>query len=877
MQFRPLLIIVLVVFSGFRSVDAEDDALFVAKPFTDSETFTGGIEGPACDREGNLYAVSFQDKGNIGVVTPDGAASLFVTLPEGSTGNGIRFDREGIMYVADYTGHKILRIDPATKAISVLAHEPKMNQPNDLAIGPDGTLYASDPNWKDGTGQLWRIDPDGTVTQLAESLGTTNGIEVSPDGKILYVNESVQRKIWAFTLTEEKTITDKWLVKEFADHGFDGMRCDIDGNLYVSRHGAGKVLKMTPKGEVLREIDVLGSMPSNLCFGGSDGRTVYVTEVEKTRVVTFRVDRPGLSWQRWQESKGGSATSVTEKAKKGEVRDLFLVAGQSNAVGFDADPAELSADPNDAKVRFWYRAGDPPPDEHDVTSGDRWISLQPQPKGTPKPKEDGVPRQYGNFSHAAGGFGPEIAFARTLLAKQPQRKIAIVKAAFSGTGIGQDWDPDDPGEAGSCYRALLEEVKDATAAAKAEGTVLRLRALLWVQGESDAKPGEVDLYDERLAKMIASLREDLGTTDMAALVAVNTQFGLGKNPHMPAIVEAQKAVAKADPRTVYVDTAAAPIINAAHYSTEGTLDVGRWFAEAWMKLEGAGAKPTAAAASKAKGKPVPPAPIKIPADMTVHRGIDYAIFGERKVAMDVFVPAGDGPFPGVLLVHGGGWTGGKREAFEPFAVELAKRGYVVGNVDYRLATEAKFPGAVLDCKAAVRWLRAHAKDYRLDPERIGGVGGSAGGHLTGMVATTGHDPSKFEETGNSPGQSAALQAAVLMGAGVDQVTRVKEAKNQRIENCVIFFGAEFSENPDIYAQGSPITHVSKETPPLLFLDGEFDMPGERYVEMRKKLDTLGVPNEFVMIPGAKHGQWGREPWLTPFVDTVDAFFQKHLK
>ena len=64
---------------------------------------------------------------------------------------------------------------------------------------------------------------------------------------------------------------------------------------------------------------------------------------------------------------------------------------------------------------------------------------------------------------------------------------------------------------------------------------------------------------------------------------------------------------------------------------------------------------------------------------------------------------------------------------------------------------------------------------------------------------------------------------------------------------------------------------------MLFIEGEFDTPGERYIEMRKKLDTLGVPNEFVMIPGAKHGQWGREPWLTPFVDTVDAFFQKHLK
>ncbi|MEX2578159.1 MAG: SMP-30/gluconolactonase/LRE family protein [Verrucomicrobiales bacterium] len=280
---------------------SQDEDLFVAEPLTDSELFTGGIEGPACDREGNLYAVSFQEKRNIGVVTPEGEASLFVTLPEGSTGNGIRFDRSGIMYVADYTGHNVLRIDPATKAVTVLVHEPRMNQPNDLAIGPDGTLYASDPNWKEGTGQIWRVDRDGETALLADDMGTTNGIEVSPDGKTLYVNESVQRKIWEFTLTEEGGVADKRLVKEFSDHGFDGMRCDVDGNLYATRHGKGTVVKLAPDGEVLREIEVLGSKPSNLCFGGPDGRTVYVTEVEHTRVVTFRVDKPGLSWQRWRQ------------------------------------------------------------------------------------------------------------------------------------------------------------------------------------------------------------------------------------------------------------------------------------------------------------------------------------------------------------------------------------------------------------------------------------------------------------------------------------------------------------------------------------------------------------------------------------------------
>ena len=854
------LIALFVLFSlGFASpAFSQNSDLFVATPLTETGQFTSGIEGPACDREGNLYVVNFGEQGTIGKIAADGKASLFVTLPEGSTGNGIRFDREGVMYVADYSAHNILRVDPVTKAVTVFAHESKMNQPNDIAIGPDGMLYASDPNWKEKTGQIWRIDRDGAVSLLAANLGTTNGIEVSPNGRTLYVNESIQRRIWAFTLTEDGMITDKWLVKEFPDHGFDGMRCDVDGNLYVTRHGKGTVVKLSPKGEILAEVDVLGTKPSNLCFGGPDGRTIYVTEVDQTRVVTFQVDRPGLSWQRWQENRAKpKAAAKTEKV------DLFIVAGQSNAVGFDANSVDLPEDSGDEKVRFWYRAGDPPPDKHDVTSGDRWITLRPQPRGNPLPKEGGMPRQYGNFANPEGGFGPEFGFSRKLRELQPNRRIAIVKAAFSGTGLGKDWDPNDPGESGSCYRAMITELDNAMAAAVAEGMELNPKALLWVQGESDANPEDVARYSDRLTAMIASLRKKLGAPNLAALIAVNTQFSLGQNPHMPKIVDAQKAAAESDPLIVYVDTAKAPVVNYAHFSSEGTLDVGHWFAEALVKLEGK---------SVAKPKPSAQAVPTIPEGMTVKRAVEYAAFGERKIEMDVLIPKGEGPFPGVLLVHGGGWTGGKRQAFEAFAIELSKRGYVVGNIDYRLAPEEKFPGAVLDCKAAVRWMRAHATEYRLDPNRLFGVGGSAGGHLVGMVATTGHDPKKFEENVNSPGFSSELQAAVLMGAGVDQVARVKEAKNQHIESCTIFFGAEYSENPKIYAEGSPITHISKKTPPLLFLDGEFDTPGERYLEMRKQLDVLGVPNEFVMIPGAKHGQWGREPWLTPFVEAVDGFF-----
>jgi gluconolactonase len=279
--------------------DQGEEKLFEAKPLTMPKEFTDGIEGPACDKAGNIFAVNYAKQGTIGRVTPDGKTERWVSLPGKSIGNGIVFDPAGFMYVADYTNHNVLKIDPKTRHITVFAHADDMNQPNDLAIAEDGTLYASDPNWKDGTGQLWRIDKAGNAKRLAEKMGTTNGIDVSPDGKTLYVNESVQRNVWAFSITKEG-LRDKRLLKKFDDHGFDGMRCDVDGNLYITRYGKGTVVKLSPEGKILREIDVLGKRPSNICFGGPDGRTAYVTEVEHTRIVQFRVDRPGLAWSRWK-------------------------------------------------------------------------------------------------------------------------------------------------------------------------------------------------------------------------------------------------------------------------------------------------------------------------------------------------------------------------------------------------------------------------------------------------------------------------------------------------------------------------------------------------------------------------------------------------
>jgi sugar lactone lactonase YvrE len=294
---RSMIVLLLSAGLGWTAPSMARD-LFVATPLTTERGFTAGIEGPAVDAAGNIYAVNFGRQQAIGIVTPQGAAREFALLPGASVPNGLRFDRDGTLYVADYVGHNIFRIAPGTTTPVLHAHDERMSQPNDLAITADGVLYASDPDWEHNTGRVWRVDRDGRVTMAADGMGTANGIEVSPDGRTLYVNESVQRNIWAFSIAADGTLSNKRLLRRFDDYGMDGMRVDVDGNLYVSRFGKGTVVKLAPDGALLREIKLPGDRPSNLCFGGPDGRTVYVTEVEHQRLLQFRVDRPGLEWQR---------------------------------------------------------------------------------------------------------------------------------------------------------------------------------------------------------------------------------------------------------------------------------------------------------------------------------------------------------------------------------------------------------------------------------------------------------------------------------------------------------------------------------------------------------------------------------------------------
>lgn len=221
--------------------------------------------------------------------------------------------------------------------------------------------------------------------------------------------------------------------------------------------------------------------------------------------------------------------------------------------------------------------------------------------------------------------------------------------------------------------------------------------------------------------------------------------------------------------------------------------------------------------------------------------------------------------PVILLVHGGGWAKGDKSSFARMSRDLRAEGFAVVNVNYRLSGDAPFPAAVHDLKAAIRWVRAHADEYGLDSDRVVGAGFSAGGHLVAMAATT---AGKLESKDDWPDQPSHLNAAIVSGAGVDQVSRIKESKTGEIPNCTVFFGGTYAEFPERYRAGSPITHVSAETAPFLFLDGGRDKPGTRYVGMVKKLDAAEVAHELHVISDAKHGQWGQAVYRPMFVKAI---------
>jgi pectinesterase len=206
------------------------------------------------------------------------------------------------------------------------------------------------------------------------------------------------------------------------------------------------------------------------------------------------------------------------------------------------------------------------------------------------------------------------------------------------------------------------------------------------------------------------------------------------------------------------------------------------------------------------------------------------------VLVNVYVPKKEGTHPAILLIHGGGWLKRQIEADKPMAERLAARGYVVTQVAYRLSTDAKYPAAIHDCKAALRFMRANAEKYHIDPKRIGVMGGSAGGHLSGLMGMTG-DLKELEGTGGNPDQPTTLKACVVMAATMDLIEANKTTNS---DGHVQFFGP-IAEFRPLYVQASPIEYAGKKSPPTLFIEGEKDTLKIGRAEMQDKLRAAGVP------------------------------------
>ncbi|MBI1367994.1 MAG: alpha/beta hydrolase fold domain-containing protein [Planctomycetes bacterium] len=262
-----------------------------------------------------------------------------------------------------------------------------------------------------------------------------------------------------------------------------------------------------------------------------------------------------------------------------------------------------------------------------------------------------------------------------------------------------------------------------------------------------------------------------------------------------------------------------------------------------------------------------------PASLAEHDRIVCAKFGEREVTMDIYVPKEGDTFPALLLIHGGGWAKGQVEQDKPLAERLAVQGFVVAQIDYRLSGETKYPAALYDCKAAVRFLRAHAAEYKIDPTRIGCIGGSAGGHLSGLLAMS-NGQTKLEGDGGNAEQSSAVQACIVMAATMDLVEANMEKTS---ENAVTFFGSTCADNPAIYKEASPITYVNDKSVPTMFIEGEKDTVKIGRSRMQDELRALHIDTPLLTLKDAPHPFWMSQPWLDETAKAAGEFFAKHLK
>ena len=253
--------------------------------------------------------------------------------------------------------------------------------------------------------------------------------------------------------------------------------------------------------------------------------------------------------------------------------------------------------------------------------------------------------------------------------------------------------------------------------------------------------------------------------------------------------------------------------------------------------------------------------------------VAYVKGGGASQSLDLFVPPNaNKPMPLVIWIHGGGWQKGDKGQCP--AKVMTRFGYVVASINYRLSQEAIFPAQINDCKAAVRWLRAHADEYHIDPDRVGVWGASAGGHLVALLGTAG-DAKDLEGDGGNAKFSSKVQA-VCDFFGPADLTKVRD--ETAADNAVTkLLGGSIRDHLDKAKQASPVTYVTKDDPPFLIMHGTKDpLVQPRQSEwLNDALKQAGVESHLEIIEGAGHG--GPEFATLEHRRMILEFFDAHLK
>ncbi len=267
----------------------------------------------------------------------------------------------------------------------------------------------------------------------------------------------------------------------------------------------------------------------------------------------------------------------------------------------------------------------------------------------------------------------------------------------------------------------------------------------------------------------------------------------------------------------------------------------------------------------------------LPAGVIATENLVYATPAGTPLALDLYRPSADGPHPAVLVIHGGGWDTGSREMERPFAKRLAAQGFVAVPVSYRLGEAGRFPAALHDLKAAVRWLRAHAVESGIDPARIGAVGGSAGGQLAALLGASKGSAALEGDPGNLSA-SSLVQAVVDIDGLADFTDPALVAQQVAKPSAPTrFLGGAFAERGDTWRAASPITHVGPAAAPTLFLNSTAPsplLPGRE--EMAKKLRSLGIGAEVAAVPDSPHPFWLLQPWFDQAVAETAAWLHREL-